>query len=182
MKFELKVNTDLSLKLRGLSDAKKFFEITNKNRVHLRKWFPWVDATKTVDDTEKYIQHCLNTFKNKKSFDLGIWYKGSWVGSIGFHNIDMKNKNGQIGYWLDKEHEGKGIVTKSTEALINYGFSKLKLNRIEIGCATKNIKSCAIPKRLNLKFEGIRRDGEWLYDHFVDIKIYSVLKKEWKLK
>ena len=53
------------------------------------------------------------------------------------------------------------------------------MNRVEIRCATGNKKSCAIPERLGFTFEGIQRNGGWLYDRFVDYRIYSILANEW---
>jgi ribosomal-protein-serine acetyltransferase len=56
----------------------------------------------------------------------------------------------------------------------------LNLNRLVITCATQNQKSRAIPERLGFVHEGIARDAEWLYDHFVDHDIYAKLHCDWK--
>ena len=85
-----------------------------------------------------------------------------------------------IGYWLGKEYQGKGLITESCRLLINYAFDEYNLNRVEIRCATGNSKSCAIPERIGLTMEGVIRDGEWLYDHFVDLYLYSMLASRWK--
>jgi hypothetical protein len=37
----------------------------------------------------------------------------------------------------------------------------------------------AVPERLGFQLEGIIRDAEWLYDHFVDHAMYAILKKDW---
>jgi ribosomal-protein-serine acetyltransferase len=71
-------------------------------------------------------------------------------------------------------------MTKGCQALISYAFNDLELNRIEIRCATGNRKSCAIPERLGFVKEGVVRQAEWLYDHFVDHIIYGMLASEWK--
>jgi ribosomal-protein-serine acetyltransferase len=63
--------------------------------------------------------------------------------------------------------------------MLEYAFSRLMLNKVEIRCATGNLKSCAIPQRLGFKQEGIIRQGEWLYDHFVDLNLYGLLVGEW---
>src|SRR3712207_8983550 len=52
-------------------------------------------------------------------------------------------------------------------------FLELGLNRVSIACATENKKSCAIPERLGFRREGVQRQAEWLYDHFVDHVIRS---------
>jgi len=64
--------------------------------------------------------------------------------------------------------------------MVNLGFREFGLNRIEIRCATGNHRSCAIPKRLGFTREGVLRDAEWLYDHFLDLAVYGMLEREWK--
>jgi ribosomal-protein-serine acetyltransferase len=179
MNFTIIVREGLELRLRTESDADAFFKVTEKNRTYLRQWLPWVDATKTTDDTRKYIQSCISKFEKQESIDSGIWYEGQWVGSMGFHYWDKANRKDTIGYWLSEDFQGKGIVTDAVRALIKYGFEEMKLNRIEILCAVENKKSRAIPERLGFKNEGVTRQCEWLYDHFVDSVTYSLLLSEW---
>jgi ribosomal-protein-serine acetyltransferase len=84
-----------------------------------------------------------------------------------------------LGYWLGEEYQGKGLVTAACRALVEHAFGELGLNRVVISCATENEKSCAIPERLGFRREGIERQAEWLYDHFVDHVTYSALASEW---
>jgi ribosomal-protein-serine acetyltransferase len=51
---------------------------------------------------------------------------------------------------------------------------------VEIRAAVENKKSRAIPERLGFLFEGVERDGEWLYDHFVDLAVYGMLAADWR--
>ena len=81
---------------------------------------------------------------------------------------------------LAEDAGGKGIMTRSVKAVLHYAFENLKLNKIEIRCGVGNAKSRAIPERLGFKLDGILRDEEWLYDHFHDIAVYSLLASEWK--
>ena len=70
-------------------------------------------------------------------------------------------------------------MTRSVKAVLHYAFENLKLNKIEIRCGVGNAKSAQF-ERLGFKLDGILRDEEWLYDHFHDIAVYSLLASEWK--
>jgi ribosomal-protein-serine acetyltransferase len=70
-------------------------------------------------------------------------------------------------------------MTASCGCLLDYAFRNLGMNRVEIRCATGNTRSRAIPERLGFKEEGTVRQAEWLYDHYVDHVVYSMLRDEW---
>lgn len=177
--LKIKVNKDLELKILQLEHAEKLFELTEQNRSYLRQWLSWLDTNLTVEDTRKFIQVGLEKYENETGMELGIWYKGILAGCIGLPQLKKDHFKAVIGYWLSEDSQGHGIMTEVVKALVDYLFEELKLNRVEINCAVGNEKSCAIPERLGFTNEGVIRQVEWLYDHFVDWNTYSILKKEW---
>jgi ribosomal-protein-serine acetyltransferase len=94
-------------------------------------------------------------------------------------NVDWVNRWVALSYWLDEAHQGKGIMTASCRAFISHAFTAWKMNRITIQCATENIRSRAIPERLGFTLEGILRETEWLYDHYVDHALYALRRSEY---
>ncbi len=133
----------------------------------------------TEEDTNKYLKSCELLDRDGKEVSFIIFYMKVLVGRIGIHFINNQNKSGAIGYWLSKNAEGHGIVTKSCEVLLNLDFGELNLNRIEIKAATENFKSQAIPKKLNITREGIMREAEMINHSFVDLVLYSLLRSDW---
>lgn len=178
--FTLKVDQDIELQLFQLHDADKLYHLIDSNRNYLREWLPWVDNMSSPIQYQSIIPMWLKQFADNQGFNSGIRYNGILAGSIGFHHIDWNNKQTSIGYYLGQGFEGKGIMTRSVQALVNYAFFELQLNRIEIRCGVDNKKSRAIPERLGFKQEGIIRDAEFLYDHFHDLALYGMLAKDWK--
>ena len=63
------------------------------------------------------------------------------------------------------------------------GFDKnfAKDKTIILHCASGNLKSRSVAERLGFVQEGILREAEWLYDHYVDLVVYSMLKRTWML-
>ncbi|MEH7333631.1 GNAT family protein [Neobacillus drentensis] len=177
--FTLKVDNEIELQLFERHHAFKLFQLVEDNRNHLRKWLPWVDSMTSPYQFETIIPVWLNQFAESTGFNVGILYKGELVGSIGLHQMDWHNSMTSIGYYLAKNAEGHGVMTRAVQALLNYAFNQLGLNRVEIRCGVKNKKSRAIPERLGFTKEGLIRDGEKLNGHFHDLIVYSMLAREW---
>jgi len=175
----IRIDDDTELRLHQESYAQEYFDLIDQNRQYLREWLPWLDFETSVDDTREYIKSTLKQFGNNEGFQTGIWYRGQIVGSIGYHPIDWNNRKVEIGYWIGRSFQGKGLVTKACKTMITYAFDVYGLNKVEIHCATENRRSRSIPERLGFKQEGVLRQGEWLYDHFVDLAIYSMLASQW---
>jgi len=170
----------IQLRLPEEFHADELFALIDKDRSYLREWLPWLDTQKNVDDSIQFIRIVREQYFSGESLTLCIWHERVLGGIISFPKFDWPNKAGMIGYWLASHLQGKGIMTESCRAMIKYGFEALKLHRIEIRCATGNHKSRAIPERLGFVKEGVLRDGELLYDHFVDLVVYSLVAPDWK--
>ncbi|MFT4414619.1 GNAT family N-acetyltransferase [Fredinandcohnia humi] len=178
--FSYKVNDEISIELLQQHDKEELYQLIDSNREYLRKWLLWVDKRKSPDDFTSIIPIWLHNYAENNGFDVGVKYNGKLVGMIGLHYIDWKNRATSIGYFLSEDAQGKGIITKCIEALLPYLFIKLKLNRVEIQVAAGNEKSRAIPARLGFTNECVKRDGQWLYDHYEDLITYSLLASEWE--
>ncbi|WP_164670523.1 GNAT family N-acetyltransferase [Virgibacillus doumboii] len=177
--FLFEVDSEVKLKYMDIYDAEELFQLTDSSRESLSEWLAWVDDTKTADDSKAFIESMIKSFADRRGMTTGILYNGELAGVIGFHGFDWKNRIGSIGYWLGTAFHGNGIMTRATSGLLDYGFSRLKLNRVEIRAAYENYKSRAIPERLGFVKEGQIRQAEWLYDHYVDHVVYGMLANEW---
>lgn len=177
--FTFKVDDEVLLELLQQHQKEELYQLIDSNREHLRKWLLWVDKRKSAEDFEPIIPIWIKNYADNNGFDAGLRYKGELVGMVGLHYIDWKNKSTSIGYFLSEDAQGKGIITRTVSALLDYLFEELKLNRVQIQCAASNERSKAIPERLGFMNEGITREGQWLYDHYEDLVNYSLLSKDW---
>ena len=176
--IRIPVRDDLELRQRQSEDAEELFALTDRNRTYLRRWLPWLDHCNSQADTRKNIAASLRHAEEGIGLAVSIWHQGRIVGVTGYNEIHKANRTGHIGYWLGEEHVGKGIMTASVRALVEYGFRELGLNRQTIAAATDNLRSRAIAERLGFQLEGIAREAEWLYDRFIDHAIYAMLRKD----
>jgi ribosomal-protein-serine acetyltransferase len=132
-----------------------------------------------VDDSISNIESNIEEWEMKTDLHLGIFRDGLLVGMISLHNIDYLSHKAYIGYWLDEENEGRGIMTDAVLRLIEYGFTELELNRIEIRAGVNNTRSRAIPERIGFKQEGVVREAEYVNGNFIDLAIYGLLRNDY---
>ena len=85
-----------------------------------------------------------------------------------------------MGYWLDGEHEGRGIAGRAVAALVRASFRERRLARIELRTAVDNRRSQALAERLGFHREGVLRNAQAFADRRVDMALYAVLAREWR--
>lgn len=161
--MRIDMNNDLYLRSFRLEDAEEFYNLTVESKTFLKEWLGWLDNINSVEDTVKNIQARFTEVTDNKGYpkSFAIIHKGQIAGTIGYNTIDNRNRVGIIGYWIGEKYKGQGIMSQSFEAMIDYGFNTLNLNRIEVRVAVENVKSRALTERFSFHHEGIIRDAEW---------------------
>jgi ribosomal-protein-serine acetyltransferase len=162
------------------ADAPELFALVDANRLYLRAWLPWLDGTRSEEDVAEFVADSRRRAADGLGVQFAILESGQIAGVIGFHEIDRVHAQVGIGYWVAENRQGRGLVTRAVQALCGMAFDELGLNRVEIKAATDNARSRAIPERLGFRHEGVLREGERLYDRFVDLEVYALLASEWR--
>lgn len=177
--FQVPIRSDVQLRLMEERDAAEMFAVVDRNRAHLREWLPWVDRTTSREDTSSFIRRALEQYARNEGFHAGIWVEDKFSGVIGCHKVDWDNRRVELGYWLAESHQGRGIMTDCCRAVIGYLFREWELNRVQIRCATDNVRSCAIPRRLGFTLEGVLRQAERSSHGYRDLNVFGMLTREW---
>jgi len=172
------VDEKIKIELLAEKHAQSIFAMVDQNRDYLKVWLSFAERMQSLEFAEKFVQGSMQRNQDGSEFAFVIIAQEQVVGRIGVYKIDHQHKIGEIGYWLVEKAQGKGIIIKSCQALMNFCFNHLQLNRIEIKCGTENVKSRVIPERLHFHKEGVIRQGEWLYDRFIDLNLYAFLKSD----
>lgn len=177
---EIKVDQNIRLKEIGLEDVDAIFKTIDEEREYLSEWLPFVEETNDISYTQTYVQSVVDS--DSSELVCVIFYENELVGLVGMKDTDFGNKKTEIGYWLSEAFQHKGIITKSCNALIQYAFNELDMNRIQIKAATGNYKSQLVAERLGFQREGIEREGELHARGFVDLVVFSLLKNDFNNK
>ena len=163
-------------------DAQYLQKSIQESIEHLRPWLPWV---KSEPEELKVKIERIRIFRAK--FDLSEEYffgvfdprETELIGGIGLHPRVGSNAF-EIGYWINVNHVKKGYATEMTSALTKVAFEIENVNRVEIHCDPKNIKSAAIPKKLGYVYEAtLQNRCENIEGELIDSMIWLLQKDDY---
>ena len=165
-----------------LDDAERYLNLVEDNYKQLTKWLRVPKPPATVEDRRKAQANDIANYDGGKGYWWLIEEDGKLAGTIALHIVESTEKWALVGYWLDTAFTGKGIMTRSLKALIDWSFSELGLNRVEIQASLSNTASTAIPERLGIKRESIRRQSEVINGISLDMASYAAFADNWPPK
>jgi ribosomal-protein-serine acetyltransferase len=161
-----------------MDDAPELFALVDANRERLRPWMMWEPQTTSPEDSRAFIKRSLDSDDYEGN---GLWLQGRLIGGMGLM-LDLPVNSGEVGYWIDGEHEGEGIVTRAAGRFLDFGFDELGLHRIELHAAVENVRSRAVAARLGMIEEGVERDGGKVSAGYQDLVRYAILEDEWRAR
>lgn len=161
------------------NDADDIYEYTSDQLVS--QYVTW-DRHETIMDTKGFIHFVNQQYTLKKLAPWGIEYKdnGKLIGTIDFVSWQPKHFNAEIGYAIARPYWGQGMTTEATKALIDFGFTKMNVVRIQARCMIENIGSQRVMEKCGMSFEGIIRKAIFSKGKQHDLKLYSILKEEFE--
>lgn len=177
--FPIILDRQITLNLLTEMQAGELAALIDKNRSYLRQWLLWLDHSQTIKDSANFIRQVNDKWESQSGLTLGIFQCDILVGVINFHDFNWPQKSASMGYWLDADRQGQGIMSTACKSLIELGFVQLNLQTITISCAEGNQKSQAIPKRLGFQAHQTIPDKEWLYDHYVSHIVFKMTRQQW---
>jgi RimJ/RimL family protein N-acetyltransferase len=164
------------------ADAEAQLAAITHSLEHLRAWLPWAWSEPVELDAKiKQIREFRANFDRDEDYVYAMFSRdgSTVVGGTGLHTRQGKGTL-EIGYWIGREHEGRGLVTESTAALVKTAFELHGVRRVEIRCDTLNTRSFAIPTRLGFTHEGtLRQHSEARGGAPRDTMIWALTKDEY---
>ncbi|MDK1198516.1 50S ribosomal protein L7/L12-serine acetyltransferase [Cronobacter dublinensis] len=153
--------------------AEPLFALVQRNKAWLQKAMDWPQFVNKIDDTRQTIQgnYLLHHRGYAKMFM--ILRDGELVGVVSFNQIEPTNKAGYIGYWLDEQHQGQGIICGALQTMMAYYAQTGEVRRFVIKCIVTNEASNRVAQRNGFTLEGRLKEAEYLNGAFHDQHIYG---------
>ena len=89
-------------------------------------------------------------------------------------------RSATIGYCRDEAAWGQGLATEAADALLQWAFDTLDLNRVQAETDTRNAASARVLEKLGFVREGTLREDCVVNGEVSDSWVYGLIKREWR--
>ena len=136
----------------------------------------------TQEETAGFIRRALagQIEQPRRNYTLAIVLRkeDKLIGGCSINVSNPDNREGWVGYCLNRRFWGKGYATEAAKALVDFGFDKLSLHRIFATCDPANTASAHVMEKVGMKREGRIREHMWTKGRWRDSLLYAILEQE----
>ncbi len=169
----------LELRPVRMSDAQDLYEYSSDPEV--ARHVLW-DAHTSIHQTRAYIRFLIRQYRSAApgTFVIALRQSGKVVGTIGFMWVQPENRSAEVGYSLSRAYWNQGIMTEALRAVLEFGFTKLNLNRIEAQHECDNPASGHVMQKAGMRHEGTLRQRLYNKGRYADVELYAMLRADYQ--
>jgi [ribosomal protein S5]-alanine N-acetyltransferase len=170
----------ISLQPLAESNAEELLALRIANRGFFEQWEPVrTDVDFALEAVRAEIAESISMKARDEAYVFGIFAGGALVGRIALSAVFRRAwQNANLGYYVAREHNGKGYATEAVRLTVGYAFGEAGLHRVQAAVIPRNAASARVVVKAGLRLEGralryLRINGAW-EDH----DIYAVTADE----
>ena len=164
----------LTLRRFTKNDASDLFRLRSDKNV-----MQFIDRphARSMKDALDLIQKINDSLISNEGITWAITLKNysTLVGTIGFWRIVKEHYRAEIGYLLDPELQGTGLMHEAVQPVLDYGFKMMKLHSVEANVNPANVASIKMLERNHFVREAHFKENYYYNGKFLDSVIYSLL-------
>jgi ribosomal-protein-serine acetyltransferase len=187
LEIPTKIETErLVLRCYEPGDGVWYWEMSQRNQTHL---LPFESgnaalALHSPEDAEILMREFASAWTARKYFFLGAFEKANleFVAQIYIGVVNWDLPEFEVGYFADRDHEGRGYVTEAVKGALNFIFDALQARRVSLHCNPANLRSIRVAERCGFVREGLIRQNHLAGDGTVhDSLCYGLLRSEFEV-
>ena len=181
----VRVETErLVLEMPGPEHVPELVAYERRNREHLDRWGPPAPADVQGEQFwERRVAEIRRDFEAGRAVRFSVFRReapgGRVIGGVSLTNIVLGPLRAcNLGYHLDAQEQGNGLMSEAVRAVVRHAFDELKLHRVQANYVPSNERSARLLKRLGFCVEGYARDDLFVGGEWRDHVLTSVVNHE----
>jgi [ribosomal protein S5]-alanine N-acetyltransferase len=160
-----------------------------RNSAHLR---PWSVSSAPGEDPSSLTSVSRAVLRYRKEWKGGQAYvllvtpredERRVLGRVALGGIQRGALlNAHLGYWIDVEHEGRGLMTEAVQEATAFAFAALGLHRVQAAVMPRNAGSQRVLEKTGFRQEGLAQRYLCIAGAWEDHVIYAVTAEEWQAR
>ena len=143
-------------------------------------------TSRSAEEVRQFIQMFLNHQKQvpriKFQFAITLKSTGELIGNCGVRRDSPEAREADMGYELDSNYWGNGYATEAARAVLDFGFSHMKVERVSAWCLADNVGSARVLEKIGMDVERRMREHQYFKGRWWDTLCYAILREEWQAK
>ena len=170
------------LRAHNIGDIENRLTAVKESFADVNPWMPWGNVDYSTEHCKNWIELCDKNWNQDTNYQFAIIdaLDRVYLGGCGLSDINSADKMANMGYWVRSGSFKKGIATTAAQLLADFGFHRLKLNRIEILVAVENKASLRVAEKIGATREGVMRNRLRLHDVTHDAVMFSLVPTDIK--
>ncbi|MCQ3936553.1 MAG: GNAT family N-acetyltransferase [Chloroflexi bacterium] len=142
------------------------------------RYTPW-DRYMSLNEAREDLSRYIARYEQGHFRAWGIEHRADkkLIGIANFGFISVGDRRAEMGYTIARKYWGQGFATEAAQALIQYGFEKLALVRIEAVVLPENKASSQVLLKAGMQFEGLLRSYQVWKGKPSDLEMYAIVRK-----
>ena len=145
-------------------DGAWYYAMSQRNRAHLLRYESEnvVMSIHCAKEAESVVRELAADWAARNSFFWGAFDRttGEFVAQIYVGPVDWALPEFEIGFIVDKDHEGQGFVTEAVQAMLPFLFVHLGAHRVRLHCDDTNVRSRRVAEYCGFVLEGHIRENK----------------------
>lgn len=143
------------------------------------RYLTW-PAHGSVDISKMVLADWVRDYEKDDNYQWAIELKelGQPIGSISVVSHNDKAQLAHIGYCIGRSWWRQGIMTEALQAVMDFLFEEVGVNRIESRHDPRNPGSGRVMDKCGMQYEGLLRQSDWNNQGICDAVWYGLLRSE----
>jgi len=180
------VTERLALRPPRTSDVPEMRRALRHNAAHLKPWsvapVPGEDATSLTSVSRAVLRH-RKEWKHGQAFVLLITRRDDdriILGRLALGGVLRGAfQNAYLGYWIDVERQGEGLMTEAVRAATAFALTSVGLHRVQAAVMPRNGASQRVLDKVGYRREGLAQRYLCIAGAWEDHLIFAVTAEEW---
>lgn len=145
------------------------------------RYFPF-NPIENIDVYKEKVYRWVTNYESDTYFHWVIEWKetSELIGTINLGSVEESCLMADTSYMLSPKYWGQGIMTEVLQAVLNYAFNEIGLNRVQADVFDGNIASEHVLTKCGMRLEGIARQKYYKNGEFIDTAQYAIIRCDFK--